>query len=448
MMSGTPSAPADVGVFSLVKQRREEDKQQQQGLVNSGSGDTAAVKKTMVVEPVHWVRDEEWFQKQASNGCCPYTKFFYESRYANVDYRCCGKRWWYPSSSGTTTTTTTTAATMAMIDPLRPLGGLDFGDFFHWMSQQEQNENDLRLATTAATATAPNTDHTISVLMQGDSLAEQHFLSLLCLAWSSSSAQVVMDNVDPTRWRTNEAKYVTHIVAAPQPHQKNGKFNNDDMSFNMTITFVRWDRPTLADPNITGNLENFDVLLLGGWHHGGTENLDAFLDQIQKQRTKASSTTGIQEKKKRKKATIVVEALPSHFPGGRYDGDQKYPPVNVTGYENHSLSEEQTQYLPVCDTSSLKGEPDINGQLRRWMARNQQQNQGSNNHSTYDNNIMSLLPIEHLFHHRGNAHIGSIPAGTIGPKGRDCLHYCAAPGVLDSFAKQTLGHMASSLWLE
>ena len=58
---------------------------------------------------------------------------------------------------------------------------------------------------------------------------------------------------------------------------------------------------------------------------------------------------------------------------------------------------------------------------------------------------MRVLRVEHLYHDRGEAHIGPMPATLkIWPHERDCLHWCVAPGVLDALALLTLHELAGS----
>jgi hypothetical protein len=337
------------------------------------------------IDPVHWVRDNEWFQQQATAGCCPYAKFLYETRYSNVDYRCCTAKW--PAAGAAAAATNNSD----FLEPLKPVGGLGFLEYWQRMPADSHSLK----------------NHTF-VLIQGDSLAEQHFLGMVCLAWSSSIP--VHWDADPKMWSPGN-KFVATL-------------EGDDNASIMTITFVRWNQPVLAPVALTGNLSEPDVVILGGWHHGGvkTPQLARFLGDVHKQRGRVE------------KPTILVEALPNHFPGGAYSSRQVYPPVQRASSTRRRLAgvtiEEAQQLLPVCDTTSLKSDPDINGALGDLVV---------------NKSHVHILHLEHLFRHRGDAHIGIIPTGTPGPQGRDCLHFCVAPGVLDAIAKQTLGNVARLL---
>jgi hypothetical protein len=147
---------------------------------------------------------------------------------------------------------------------------------------------------------------------------------------------------------------------------------------------------------------------VGGWHRGANfPTISNFLDQVHAQRSKP---------------TIVVEGLPNHFPGGKYSNRQEYPPAQIWKNRTHFYSNEESSQA-VCDTTNHRGDPDINTDLIALV-----QNRTN----------VSLLRVNKLYQHRGGAHKGVIPKGTIGPQGRDCLHFCLAPGVLDALAKETL----------
>jgi hypothetical protein len=295
---------------------------------------------------VEWVRDEAWFQQQSQRGCCPYAKEMYKERYAKIQYRCCTSR-------------------LHELEPLKAVGGFDFSHI-----------------TTNST-----------MLIQGDSLAEQHFLGMLCYAWATTESvdlQLVSNAGDPKLL-------------------KQGTMWQAQIGDHLTVSFLRWNAPNLAPVDI--DITTPDYLIVGGWHHGGAtfREISKYLDQVQAQRSKS---------------TIVVEALPNHFPGGKYSNQQEYPPAQIWKNRTHLYSnanEESSQ--AVCDTTNRRGDPDINTDLITLV-----QNRTN----------VSLLRVNRLYHHRGDAHVGVIPKGTIGPQGRDCLHFCLAPGVLDAIAKETL----------
>ena len=55
---------------------------------------------------------------------------------------------------------------------------------------------------------------------------------------------------------------------------------------------------------------------------------------------------------------------------------------------------------------------------------------------------LPLLRLARLLERRGAAHVGAVARHAVGPVGRDCLHWCVAPGVLDALALSTLAQLA------
>ena len=50
-----------------------------------------------------------------------------------------------------------------------------------------------------------------------------------------------------------------------------------------------------------------------------------------------------------------------------------------------------------------------------------------------------------MLERRGAAHVGAVARHAVGPVGRDCLHWCVAPGVLDALALSMLGQLADEV---
>ncbi|KAL7538592.1 hypothetical protein ACHAWF_006142 [Thalassiosira exigua] len=331
----------------------------------SGSGSTTQPKQTITTTKVDWVsdetwfreqdwvRDETWFQSQVRRGCCPFAKTIYESRYANVEHRCCTSR-----------------LEEGRIDPLRAVGGVDY-------SQLPRGGK------------RPTT-----VLIQGDSLAEQHFLGMICSAWSHDDLTVDLRRLsdrtgqdEGTAWRAN-----VFVV--------DGRSGERDRLL-ISIQYLRWNRPTAAPRASYDLLDVPDCVVLGGWHHGGA---DAGSIERLVTRTRAEGTHG-----RGGQRVVVVDALPSHFPGGKYLASGEYP--SAAGDD-------------VCARTSSEGDPPNVNEMLGPIAENRAN--------------VTLLRISRLYHRRGNAHVGLIPEETVGPKGRDCLHWCIAPGVLDALTRMTL----------
>jgi len=303
------------------------------------------ISKGMDQTNVKLIHDKKWFDDKAQAGCCPYAVTLYAQRYNKVNHRCCTDR-------------------LGEIEPWRPIGGPE-----GWEEISPSLYNS-------------------SVFMQGDSLAEQHFLALLCYAWSSNHTNVTSlvntNNVDG-KWLLKDG---TCWEATIEP-------------VGVTLKFCRWSKPTVI-PDF--DYSTVDHLIIGGWHHGGvgSSEMNSFLDQI------ASAPS-----------TLVVQALPAHFPGNG---------GSFSGYNRSMNAESWTKATAnhtnlLCNVYSNYVDPPINKLMTGWVEGRQS---------------MKILRVQHLYEYRGDAHIGFIPKNVVGPKERDCLHWCIAPGVLDPLAMETL----------
>ena len=297
---------------------------------------------------VKLVHDKAWFDEKAQAGCCPYAITLYQHRYKDVNYRCCTDR-------------------LGEIEPWRPIGGPDWGE----MSSSLGNS---------------------SIFIQGDSLAEQHFLALLCYAWASEEANVT-SLINTKQLDNSYLKEGTTWEARIEP-------------VGITVTFCRWNRPTIIPRH---DYSTVNHLIVGGWHHGGTETiqLTKFLNQLQ---ILSSSSASI----------LVVEALPAHFPEtGCYRGLYKKEAVSGKSWGNSTSNHSNL----LCDVySTCFAPPELNKHIEHFIR---------------DRKEVKILQVAHLYQFRGDAHVGFIPQGTPNP-GRDCLHWCLAPGVLDTLAMETL----------
>lgn len=163
-------------------------------------------------------------------GCCPAAMIIYADRYASNEYRCCTSK-------------------LGSIQKLRAVP-------------------DVGPLTTKYL-------YNSSMLIAGDSMAEQHWLSLVCSAWAEGL-------------RTNVTKY-----------RPNGRFLGwRATGSDLDLTFVRSNRP-----EVLGGIdyESPKVLVLAGWQHGNLEMLGSMLDEIAHLRPIP-------------KLTMIAQALPSHFP--------------------------------------------------------------------------------------------------------------------------------------
>lgn len=299
--------------------------------------------------PVEWSLDQNWFDERRKLdrsrppfkkpiGCCPVARVLYKTRYA-PSFRCCR------FNNG------------GLLKPLRPLGGVD------WTNSSLRN---------------------VSIHVVGDSLAEQHFTALLCLAWSSG----------------------LKLSPVLKLHGKDKDGINPGTSWACTIVplgvevaFTRSIRLAVLDAGQGISIAGATFLLVGGWHHIDysvkVRDLDAYLGEIAAVRGATA-------------ATLVVEETPAHFPGGIHLSTHTYPPA------------EGINEASICDTmAGNTSYADVNKLIRASVAARRHQG-------------FRVLELGALYHGRGDAHVGSMMGK------RDCLHWCVAPGVLDAMALQTV----------
>ncbi|KAL7557454.1 hypothetical protein ACA910_009270 [Epithemia clementina (nom. ined.)] len=225
---------------------------------------------------IEWKRDSQWFNNLAKRGCCPYAQKLYNQSYAYVGYRCCQDR-------------------LDRIAPLRPVGGLTYSKLM-----ERFNNAAAAAATEGNNNNKNNNDNNtnetfvprpISILIQGDSLAEQHYLALLCHAWYETN--VVDFDVTQERFgvdKNNRGVYIWNAV---------------NMYLNLTL--MRWEWPSVSDHV---NYQEYDYVYVGGWHHGGSDRktIQKFLSKLD------------QRRKPTHNPTFAVQATPTHY---RSDYDQR-----------------------------------------------------------------------------------------------------------------------------
>ena len=148
------------------------------------------------------------------------------------------------------------------------------------------------------TWTSINSLRNKTIHIQGDSLAEQHFIALLCNIWSSNDAEVAS---------------LTKTAGQKKLNSDSGiAWNAFIEPIGVSISYLRFNKPKIV-PTFDYTVPTY--LIVGGWHHGGMEEnqLRDLFNQL--------------EKRRRDSTTIVVEELPQHFPGGEYRRDGVYPPM-------------------------------------------------------------------------------------------------------------------------
>eukprot|EP00548_Thalassiothrix_antarctica_P005317 CAMPEP_0194150210 /NCGR_PEP_ID=MMETSP0152-20130528/42070_1 /TAXON_ID=1049557 /ORGANISM="Thalassiothrix antarctica, Strain L6-D1" /LENGTH=436 /DNA_ID=CAMNT_0038852965 /DNA_START=46 /DNA_END=1356 /DNA_ORIENTATION=- len=339
-------------------------------------------------EKVEWVHDNAWFDTQVQKGCCPFAVQMYQHRYSDVEHRCC-----------------TTRAIEGKIKPLRTVGGLDY-------SQIPPGKK-------------------LTALIQGDSLGEQHFLGMICYAWYSDGLRVELKHLEVGKYKEfygDGELWQADIFRSMHGDTNNGRSTinegKTDEQLIVTIQYFRCNKPTVVNiteltninnKNYSGILRSPDFYVLGGWHHGGIS-----IPQFKKIVHQVVARPEAQQEESKpiiqSSRVILVDSLPSHFPGGNYINDDKlYPPAKGDNEEVYGNDK-------VCDKNSFKGNPNINNELSAMV-----QNQ--------TNNSVLLLKVSKLYYRRGDAHA---EVNGFGSNKRDCLHWCIAPGVMDALTKMTL----------
>ena len=389
-------------------------------LCNRSPGTTTAGSPASLPAPPSWQLDAAWYQQRIDSdatrapaspataaspatpaGCCPAAVALYRGRYD--DFRCCTDR-------------------LGKLARLRPIGA------FGW----------LRASPYVANA---------SIYFVGDSLAEQHFLALACLAWATPGF---------------ELRLISHVVPDPSGSEASPSFERvvravvEPIGTTLLLTKVSAGVSSLALPvsptsrHVTDAIATASFLVLGGWHHhvgGAQAGLAALIEKVTRIRNHRfvvpilfvshvyphnsnsasrplacafvhdpSSFEFTRSNRSCRRPTLMVERLPTHFPGGQHRPDGAYPP------SQHDHSE-------LCERSSERSSRD--GAWNRHIA---------NESRRHVHSGFRLLRVAQLYLSRGDAHVGIRP-GTAATE-RDCLHWCVAPGVLDMLARVTLAECA------
>ena len=323
---------------------------------------------------LHWQADAAWYWRQVTRGCCPaalkvHTEANPHCCLDKIDHYCCSQR-------------------RGAIQPLRPVGGMS------WIE--------------AASALINRT-----IVLTGDSITEQQFISLLCLAWYENFSDVDLNVAIP--WEGLQSSDGNPFV----PWVGSVRRTNTRLIF-MRNHFAGLLPVERLVSSVGG------VLVRGGWQQA----LPA-LEVLREYGRMASPV-------------LLVEALPAHFPGDAYQKSNLYPPAQ--GYDGSSTDEQMCDLhtsMPwtranrtrpsgaafLSEVPHIESTAYINRLLHEEMA------QYSNVH---------VLRISETYDGRGDAHIGNITAldPRLGTR-RDCLHWCQLPGVLDAFAMATLEALSS-----
>ena len=348
---------------------------------------------------VTWSRDPDWYEKRSkvdlerapeSKGCCPAAFSIYSDVGHDRTVRCCTGRKYH-------------------IEPLRPTGGLNFSN---------ANARDILSQKT--------------IVLLGDSMAEQQGISLICLAWAQGATVMRMPGRKPYTWSFR----VTFKSSS---------------SIEFTVAWIKYPRPAgtaarLDAERVEFELRNVDIAIYAGWHR-----LIGSMPDHARWIVSFRNSSHL--------PTIIVEALPTHFPGGLYERNGHYP--LVTSAHKYSTP----HYGGMCDDARVQNVTYAFDLLN--------QNIDYSEHNIALKQIvgalgdkcsgLALLSAEYLYTDRGDTHVGLLeikgepPVSMLNAtenrgrrlrsKIRDCLHFCVLPGVLDALAMSTLHVVVDMLHL-
>lgn len=239
-----------------------------------------------------------------------------------------------------------------------------------------------------------------SVAMVGDSLTEQLFISTLCLLWAEGGAFQLRQLQSAA-----SCSYCPGVMWA-------ATLTNS----NTTLWFIRQHGTRMVEKASQRLVEAANVLFIGFGQNTLPSNraaLDTMLEEY-------DALRGHQ----RPARVLVGEEMAQHWPGGTYSPIGQYP-----GRE-------------ICTA----GDPVPNGTQRSADKLNTAI-QGLAGRARFAAGFR-VLALAALTSNRGDAHVGQVSdAVHIGPRGRDCLHWCIAPGITDALGGAMLHGLSSAATL-
>ena len=348
---------------------------------------------------VSWHNDSNWLSSRRKDditrtgevnvlntslaGCCPALAWLHGNT-THLLHRCCSAK-----------------LDAREFPPLRPEGGLSF--------RQASTRIARRLQTSG-----------FSLLMVGDSMAEQVFLSLICKAWSEGyelSLKPPMGTL--SKHQKPGAQPLTYIAFVYAP--ATGKNADVQPTQPSRFRFVRLQNPPSAksprslEAALRGSNESH--VLLATWYERSLsgEYSEARMLAIANYTT-ASAARMISPHAH----LLVMDGNVNHFPGGKYRYDGRYPSAN------------STKRTAPCDDSVSEH------QWARVSRYNEHLLQIARAHRS------AVVSFAGLHRSNGAAHVGygldMLFGGLKG--GRDCLHWCLVPSTIDAIASTTLLELA------
>lgn len=286
-----------------------------------------------------FIEDNHWFRSQLERGCCPVAAKLYLFYYEKIGFRCCWDK-------------------VTKIRPLRLLSEWDW-----------QNAGVLRNKT---------------VLVLGDSLAQQHFIALVCSAWETAG-----------HWYENLVQERGHGIS-----QEVWAARIEPLG--ITLRFARCTIDRVPD-YLTETIRSADFVAVSAWYThyqhylSGRANLTKQIPKI------LLHLDSARKARKEPFSTIVLPLLPAHFEGQR---------PQISG--------------PCRQTPSNSNSWVVNSQLAKFASQMS----------------FSFTDLAHtLLYERGDTHVEYMPAGfsSLAKNAAvDCVHYCVAPGVLTPLAAPLL----------
>lgn len=390
-----------------------------------------------VASKVEWRSDRSWLdlrraqdlaRSPATKGCCPAATAVYRS---TIGSRCCLEK-------------------ADSLPPWRPVGGEGWESARHlWNQTLDGGE----------------------IVVAGDSMAGQIFVALLCLAWATPGhgfVDLVADTSAPMLGEDNRRNSSVAWSATILPHGAKVRWvrlfgvpESHTRFLGEERYFADWSAYALRDARL---------LVLSGWMHGLPSMfiVHRLLERLSRNVTRPDGAK-----------TLLVEALPQHFPGGLWQRHQQNYPASATtctptapfpggGPDFWKPRQPRRCRQPalqkkmdscgcggcyVSHGSNFAISPHAGADFNEFVL-------GSLAQRSFDlglhPNSTALLQIAHLYASRGEAHVehqlfangaddrqdydpldvraskkqAHHAAGSTGA--RDCLHWCIQPGVLDA----------------
>ena len=309
-------------------------------------------------------------------GCCPAVVEFYGTKDKTN------------SSAAVANRCCTNRLDAHKLPPLRPFGGVSYREFIRSaLAQHEQP----------------------SILMIGDSLGEQLMLAMLCKAWSEGYKVSFADISYPS----NAMGFATAVATIRNTRHHETHNSSAGALAALEVRFARFQNPPTPDEirsAVAGGNESH-VLLQSWFERSVTHGWSASRILSHAQQMIASIV------RLRPSAHLVaMDARAQHFPGGKWRSDARYPPANSSSEPSAACDDavpEDTWYETELD----------------WY----------NTKLSALNALHGVVRIGPLQRYAGMFHVGYGLDRQPFLGGRDCLHWCLVPSMIDLWASAAFG---------